>query len=86
MDYPTTPAIADRYTHLLKPQWDQIHNPQSTTGLFDGMEEGAVLDFNMSKESIKNVIDLIRNANISKEERTDLSIYAFSKGVTANLS
>ncbi|QKG81016.1 hypothetical protein [Tenuifilum thalassicum] len=41
MDYPTTPALADRYTHLLKPQWDQIHNPQSTTGLFDGMEEGA---------------------------------------------
>ncbi|QKG79913.1 hypothetical protein [Tenuifilum thalassicum] len=41
MDYQTTPALADRYTHLLKPQWDLIHNPQSTTGLFDGMEEGA---------------------------------------------
>jgi len=41
MDYPTTPALADRYTALIKTQWDHIHNPQSTTGLFDGMEEGA---------------------------------------------
>jgi len=41
MDYPTTPALADRYTALVKTQWDLIHNPQSTTGLFDDMEEGA---------------------------------------------
>ncbi|QKG80888.1 M23 family metallopeptidase [Tenuifilum thalassicum] len=41
MDYPTTPALADRYTALVKTQWDLIHNPQSTTGIFDGMEEGA---------------------------------------------
>jgi hypothetical protein len=64
---------------------DLIHNPQSTTWLFDGMEEGAILNFNMSKESIKNVIDLIRNANISNEQRTDLSGYDLSKGVAVNL-
>jgi hypothetical protein len=85
MDYPTTPALSDRYTALVKTQWDLIHNPQSTTGLFDGMEEGAILNFNMSKESIKNVIDLIRNANISNEQRTDLTGYDLSKGVAVNL-
>ncbi|WP_173076359.1 glycoside hydrolase family 19 protein [Tenuifilum thalassicum] len=42
MDYPTSPALADRYTALIKIQWDLIHNPISTTGLFDGMEEGAL--------------------------------------------
>ncbi|MDI3527598.1 MAG: hypothetical protein PWR03_1781 [Tenuifilum sp.] len=42
MDYPTTPALADRYTGLIKTQWDLIHNPQTTTGLFDDMEEGAI--------------------------------------------
>ncbi|QKG79684.1 glycoside hydrolase family 19 protein [Tenuifilum thalassicum] len=42
MDYPTSPALADRYTALIKIQWELIHNPQSTTGLFDGMEEGAL--------------------------------------------
>jgi len=26
---------------LYKPQWDLIHNPEATTGLFDGMDEGA---------------------------------------------
>ncbi|MDI3527596.1 MAG: hypothetical protein PWR03_1779, partial [Tenuifilum sp.] len=30
MDYPATPALADRYTALIKTQWDLINNPQST--------------------------------------------------------
>jgi predicted chitinase len=41
----TTDNLMD-YSHahaLLKPQWDLIHNPETTTGLFDGMEEGAML-------------------------------------------
>lgn len=29
---------------LWKPQWDFIHNPEATTGLWDGMEEGASID------------------------------------------
>ncbi len=28
---------------LLKPQWDLIHNPETTTGLFDDMEDGAMI-------------------------------------------
>jgi hypothetical protein len=28
MDSPTTPALADRYTALIKTQWDLIHDPQ----------------------------------------------------------
>lgn len=31
-------------TALLKPQWDLIHNPETTTGLFDDMEDGAASD------------------------------------------
>jgi hypothetical protein len=53
--------------------------------LFQDEEEGAMMNSNMSEESIKRVIDLIRNDNISNEERSDLSVYALSKGVAANL-
>ena len=30
---------------LYKPQWDLIHNPETTTGLFDGMDEGASMEY-----------------------------------------
>ncbi|QKG80862.1 hypothetical protein [Tenuifilum thalassicum] len=63
MDYPTTPAIADRYTHLLKPQWDLIHNPISTTGLFDGMEEGAMFMLDVKKSLMS--LRLYKNYQIS---------------------
>ncbi len=40
MDY-----TQDKYA-LLKAQWDLIHNPETTTGLFDDMEDGAsISDF-----------------------------------------
>ncbi|QKG80863.1 C39 family peptidase [Tenuifilum thalassicum] len=68
MDYPTTPAIADRYTHLLKPQWDLIHNPISTTGLFDGMEEGAMgmpcKGWFDDCDNVIGILDTIRSARI----------------------
>lgn len=44
-----------------------------------------MMNSNMSKESIKSVIDLIRDDNIANEEHSDLSVYALSKGVAANL-
>ncbi|NOU17148.1 MAG: hypothetical protein HOO91_06270 [Bacteroidales bacterium] len=39
MDYPSTAGQAGK--KLWKPQWDFICNPEITTGLWDGMEEGA---------------------------------------------
>ncbi|GEM_PF-5798494 len=42
MDYPSTAGQAGK--KLWKPQWDFICNPEITTGLWDGMEEGAVID------------------------------------------
>lgn len=42
MDYPPSEALADKYTLLLKAQWDLIHNPEATTGLFDDMGDGAL--------------------------------------------
>jgi|GEM_PF-1957729 len=50
---------------LLKAQWDLIHNPESTTGLFDEMEDGAMIN-------PLSLLEDIRNAN-SKEE-TSLTI------------
>lgn len=50
MDYPPAGGqAADTQTSLLKPQWDLIHNPETTTGLFDDMEDGAVI----RKEKVK---------------------------------
>jgi hypothetical protein len=44
MDYPTTPALADRYTALIKTQWDAIHNPQRLWfSWLQEEEEGAML-------------------------------------------
>ncbi|QKG81023.1 hypothetical protein [Tenuifilum thalassicum] len=72
MDYPTTPALADRYISLIKTQWELIHNPQSTTGLFDEMEEGAAktknsfyIKINGSTHKFNNndKIDLVKNEN-----------------------
>ncbi|QKG79904.1 DUF5675 family protein [Tenuifilum thalassicum] len=73
MDYPTSPALADRYTHLLKPQWDQIHNPQSTTGLFDGMEEGAMFETLFIPIMI-DYINQIRKGNGDKLKEISMKI------------
>jgi len=70
---------------LLKAQWDLIHNPESTTGLFDEMEDGAMIDSYMSKESIKEVINFIRESNIANKKTADLSIFSLSRGIANNL-
>jgi hypothetical protein len=72
-------------THLNKYQWDFIHNPEAMIAWTVDDEEAEMMDSYMSKESIKSVIDIIRYDNISNEERSDLSVYALSKGVAANL-
>ncbi|NVO10121.1 MAG: fibronectin type III domain-containing protein [Bacteroidales bacterium] len=41
MDYPSTAGQTGK--KLWKPQWDFICNPEITTGLWDGMEEGAII-------------------------------------------
>ena len=44
-----------------------------------------MMDFNMSEESIKGVVDLIRESNIGKKETADLSLFSLSKGSCINL-
>ena len=76
---------SDKTLYKYKYQWDYIHDPQSGFYMFQDEEEAAMMNSHMSKESIKNIIDLIRNDNIAKENKSDLTLYAWSKGVTANL-
>ncbi|QKG80859.1 hypothetical protein [Tenuifilum thalassicum] len=52
---------------------DLIHNPQSTTGLFEGMEEGA-MKVNADAE-IKDILDAIRNANEAGTETCVIKKY-----------
>jgi len=66
MDYPPTGGQAFSYTALLKAQWDLIHNPETTTGLFDGMEDGAAIN-------IFSLIDDIRKANKNEERMLTIS-------------
>ena len=73
-------------TELWKHQWDLIHNPEKI--LFSWAqdeEEGAMFNQNMTKESIKLVLESIRIANSDKKEFLDLSSFRFSKGTTINL-
>ncbi len=46
---------------LYKPQWDLIHNPEFTTGLWDGMEDGASIDYSkkLSDDQISKVKESI---------------------------
>ena len=48
-------------------------------------EEGAMFNQNMTKESIKLVLESIRLANKDKEEFLDLTSFMLSKGTTMNL-
>ena len=73
-------------TELWKYQWDLIHNPESILFAWaQEEEEGAMMNLNMSEESIKGVINLIRESNIAKEKTVDLSIFSLSKGGSVNL-
>jgi hypothetical protein len=73
-------------TELWKYQWDLIHNPESILFAWaQDEEEGAMMNLNMSEESIKGVINLIRESNIAKEKTVDLSIFSLSKGGSVNL-
>ena len=63
-----------------------IHNPESILFAWGQDEsEGAMLDLNMSKESIKEVVGLIRESNIGKKKTADLSLFSLSKGSCLNL-
>ncbi len=56
---------------LLKPQWDLIHNPETTTGLFDDMEDGAYSSGLLIADAGR-ILNTIRNAN--KENKEELAI------------
>jgi len=63
-----------------------IHNPESILFAWgQDEEEGAMLDLNMSKESIKGVVDLIRESNVANKKTADLSLFSLSKGSCINL-
>jgi hypothetical protein len=79
MDYPTTPALADRYTALIKTQWDIIHNPQSTTGLFDGMEEGASLPCVGWFDDCDDVLRILEKIRIARIDSKNIRIKGQSK-------
>lgn len=71
---------------LWKYQWDLIHDPQNMLFAWaQDEEEGAMMDLNMSRESIKEVIDLIRENNIAKKKTVDLSLFSLSTGSCINL-
>lgn len=59
-------------TLLWKPQWDFIHNPEITTGLWDGMDEGAYSSGTIMFADVIDIINKIREAN--KEKKDELTI------------
>jgi len=77
---------------LYKPQWDLIHNPEFTTGLWDGMEDGASLtdDFGLLisakakelsqqlKTDVYAIIHVSKCTETSSKPLTNKSINSFS--------
>ena len=62
-------------TALYKPQWDYIHNPEVTTGLWDGMEDGASIGGNNAIESIKGANELLKSSiTVSDSWKTEENI------------
>ena len=73
-------------TELWKHQWESIRDPQNVWFAWaQDEEEGEAMNLNMSEESIKGVIDLIRESNIANKETIDLSLFSLSKGSCINL-
>jgi hypothetical protein len=60
MDYP--PAGGQVGAKLWKPQWDLIHNPEFTTGLWDNMEDGAYY----STERLLELLKAIKSNNAKR--------------------
>lgn len=74
MDYPPTGGqpTQDKYA-LLKAQWDLIHNPESTTGLFDEMEDGASLCLGIF-DDCKNVLKILKQIKSAVETKEKIKI------------
>ncbi len=70
---------------LLKAQWDLIHNPENVQFAWtEDMEEGAMMDFNMSAKSALEIVNNIRAANIKKVNRLNMLDYVVSRGYYIN--
>ncbi len=76
MDYSTG-------NRLHKYQWDLIHNPIAMLGWFQDEEESTLKKI-ISNEGIRELIEIIRKANIKKERRADINMFANSSGASFN--
>ncbi|QKG80886.1 hypothetical protein [Tenuifilum thalassicum] len=71
MDYTTTPALADKYTTLIKTQWDLIHDPQTILFAWaQDEEEGAIIDLSIMFDS-----DDLKKYNAIIKDLKQLSLF-----------
>ena len=71
-------------TALYKYQWDNVHDPEAMVGWLQGDDESAFRR-QLSNDGIRNMLSMIRNANIKGASKLDIILFANSSGVSFEL-